>query len=105
MQLTAAHGSECALAGAAGKGVVDQRPVQHRPDVGHNGMMQHALPKNRGMNDAGFGIANVKSDRLTDGNRTAENLRLQDGEMSVKALQKRCHFRAVAFAGRLSLSM
>jgi hypothetical protein len=43
----ALHSGERALADAAGIGIVDQGAIEHRPDVGHQGMVQDALRGSR----------------------------------------------------------
>ena len=59
--LTAAHRRQGAFAGATGKGIVNQGTLQHRPDIGHQRMMQHALAKARGMDHTRFRIADMKA--------------------------------------------
>ena len=84
MVLGAQHGGQRALARAAGVSVVHQGAIHNRPDVGHEGMVQHALAKTGGVDDAGLGIADGKAPHPADLDRAVEQGFAQAGQLAVQ---------------------
>ena len=77
MCLRPLHRRQGALADAAGIGVVDQRPVEHRAHVGHQGMVQNPLAETGGMDDPRLGIADAETAHPADLDRPVEDLAAQ----------------------------
>ncbi len=94
------HRCQGPFAGATGVGVENERPIQHRSDLRHDGVMRHAVREARGMDQPRFRVADAESPQCAGAPRAVPQRGAEPREVAVEIAAEDNGFMLRAFALR-----